>query len=395
MYIIDELIQFLFTSHPTIIKSTNSQLSDYSIKIINYIIDTLKNFFENDVDILKNLEIVEIIYLKFLNCCYNDDANKIDIGLILLKILIDKFDKKINFKFLKYFFKAISRVTLNYHNIIKIKFKKGCNNLIELIDALINMFVINDINFFSINENDLEKNNDDIVNNFRMLFEFIKYAFDDIVDKINSENNYTRNYVIFLIEKIIGKNLYIKQMIPILFQLDINNFTIKDFLKYYKEINNIYNYRPILGNVNKKEDWAPILKNSKNKYILPNFQETKIYKQIENILTTLTCKLGIREKAFVNLISNSNALNNIFEICPSLIKEYIEINNTKIYLDMIQALYHNILINYFNFVYAVNYIKQANEINLVRYTYLFLEKLLVEKISNLISKLMMNKVIKF
>ena len=379
MYIIDELIQFLFTTHPTIIKSTNSQLSDYSIKIINYIIDTLKNFFENDVDILKNLEIVEIIYLKFLNCCYNDDANKIDIGLILLKILIDKFDKKINFKFLKYYFKAISRVMLNYHNIIKIKFKKGCNNLIELIDALINMFIINDINFFSINENDLEKNNDDIVNNFRMLFEFIKYAFDDIVDKINSENNYTRNYVIFLIEKIIGKNLYIKQMIPILFQLDINNFTIKDFLKYYKEINNIYNYRPILGNVNKKEDWAPILKNSKNKYILPIFQETKIYKQIQNILTTLTCKLGIREKAFVNLISNSNALNNIFEICPSLIKEYIEINNTKIYLDMIQALYHNILINYFNYVYAVNYIKQANEINLVRYTYLFLEKLLVEK----------------
>ena len=46
---------------------------------------------------------------------------------------------------------------------------------------------------------------------------------------------------------------------------------------------------------------------------------------------------------------------------------------------MIQAFYHNILINYFNFVYAVNYIKQANEINLVRYTYLFLEKLLVEK----------------
>jgi hypothetical protein len=200
MYLIDELIQFLFTSHPTIIKNTNSQLSDFSLKIINYIIDTLNNFFDNDVDVIKNLEIVDVIYLKFLNCCYYNDANKIDIGLILMKILIDKFDKKINFKYLKYFFKSISRVTLNYNNICKIKFKRGSNNLIQLIESLIDMFIVNDVTYFNIDENEFEKdnNNNSIAKeNFSMLFEFIKYSFDDIVDKINSEKNYTREYVFF------------------------------------------------------------------------------------------------------------------------------------------------------------------------------------------------------
>ena len=383
MYLIDELIQFLFTSHPTIIKNTNSQLSDFSLKIINYIIDTLNNFFDNDVDVIKNLEIVDVIYLKFLNCCYYNDANKIDIGLILMKILIDKFDKKINFKYLKYFFKSISRVTLNYNNICKIKFKKGCNNLIQLIESLIEMFIVNDVTYFNIDENEFEKDNNNSIakENFSMLFEFIKYSFDDIVDKINSEKNYTREYTFFLIEKISGKNKYIKNMIPILFQLDINNLSIKDFLKYYKEGNNKINYGQLLSNINNKDntEMLSININKKKKYILPNFQKTKIFDKIDTIINALTLKLGIREKQFLNLISNSNALNNIFEICPSLIKEYISSDKIELYLNMIRALYYNILISYFNYVYVYSYVKQANDTNLLKYTYLFMEKLLVEK----------------
>ena len=384
MYLIDELIQFLFTSHQTIIKNTNSQLSDFSLKIINYIIDTLNNFFDNDVDVIKNLEIVDVIYLKFLNCCYYNDANKIDIGLIFMKILIDKFDKKINFKYLKYFFKSISRVTLNYNNICKIKFKKGSNNLIQLIESLIDMFIVNDVTYFNIDENEFEKdnNNNSIEKeNFSMLFEFIKYSFDDIVDKINSEKNYTREYTFFLIEKISGKNKYIKNMIPILFQLDINNLSIKDFLKYYKEGNNKINYGQLLSNINNKDniEMLSININKKKKYILPNFQKTKIFDKIDTIINALTLKLGIREKQFLNLISNSNALNNIFEICPSLIKEYISSDKIELYLNMIRALYYNILISYFNYVYVYSYVKQANDTNLLKYTYLFMEKLLVEK----------------
>ena len=382
MYLLDELTQFLFTNHPTIIKNTNLQLSDYSIKIINYIIDTINNFFDNNIDVIKDLEIIDVIYYKFLNCCYYNDVNKIDIGLILMKLLIDKFNKKINFKYLKYFFKSISKITLNYNNISKIIFKKGCNNLVQLIESLINIYITPDINYFSLDENDFDKNNNNpIKDNFIMLFEFIKYSFDDIIDKINSENNYTREYTYFFIEKITGKNVYLKNLIPILFQLDINNLSIQDFLKYYKEANDKINYGQILSNINNKDnrDMIPININKKKKYILPNFKETKIFNKIDTILISLSRKLNIRENKFNYLISNSNALNNIFDISPLLIKEHINFDKSELYLNMIRDLYNNILINYFNYAYICLYIKNSNENNLVRYTHLFMEKLLGDK----------------
>ena len=235
---LDELFQFLFSTNPTIIKNTNVQMTEYLIKVFSNIIETLNNFFDNDINIIKNLEIVDIIYFKFLNCCYIYVTNRIDIGFILMKILLKKFDKKINFKYLKYFFKAISSVTSNYNNIIKINIKKGFTNLIDIIQSLIDMFVINDINYFLLEEKDFKgKENCDnkTKENFIMLFDLIKYSFDDIVDKINIGNNYTREYGIYFIKKLYGKIPYLKNIIPLLYQLDINNFTIIDFLKYYKD----------------------------------------------------------------------------------------------------------------------------------------------------------------
>ena len=100
------------------------------------------------------------------------------------------------------------------------------------------------------------------------------------------------------------------------------------------------------------------INNTKNfNYILPNFPETKIYNKLDNIINALTKKLKMRENSFVNLITNSDALNNIFEICPCLIKEFVFHNNKiKLYLDMIQSLYHNLLISYFNYIYILIYI---------------------------------------
>ena len=391
IFFLDELIQFLFSSHPTIIKNTNIQISEYTIKIINNIIDILNSFFDNDINVIKDLEIVEIIYLKFLNCCYGSEINKIDVGLILIKILLKKFDKKINFKFLKYFFKSISCVISNYNNIVKIKIKKGSNNLLEVIESLIDMFVINDSNYYKLKKEYFEiQNNNDINNdivlqtakeNFIMLFDFIKYSFDDIIDKINSGNNYMREYGIFLIKKILGKIPNLKNLIPLLFQLDINNFTIIDFLKYFIEMNPILNYRQILSNNNMNIEIDNT--NIKNvKCILPNFGETKIYNKLVSILNVLTKKINIRENSFDYLIANSDALNNIFEISPCLIREYIFQNNKiKLYLEMIQSLYHNILINYFNYIHILKYItniSNSEENFRSRFVYLFMEQLLIK-----------------
>jgi hypothetical protein len=290
------------------------QLTEYSLKIINNVIDSINKFFDYDNNIIKNLEIVDIIYMKFLNCCYISESPKIDLGLMLIKVLLQKFDKCINFKYLKYFFKCISSVTSNYSNIVNIQFKKGCNNLVEVIELLINIFIINDPNYDLLTENifDNEKNNLMIVeentnndlqntkNNFLMLFEFAKYCFDEIIEKIDTDNNYTRNVGVYLIEKIIGKLPRMKYLIPYLFQLDINTFNIKDFLSFFKKAKNQINYRNLLYNANNNivEENSENKNIENNECILPNFEKKKIYKKLNNIFNTLTKKLGLRENSF-------------------------------------------------------------------------------------------------
>ena len=71
---------------------------------------------------------------------------------------------------------------------------------------------------------------------------------------------------------------------------------------------------------------------------------------------------------------------------PCLIKEYIFYNNKiKLYLEMIQSLYHNILISYFNYVYTAIYITNSQEENFKsRYLFKFMEQLLVQNNSEFI-----------
>ena len=90
-------------------------------------------------------------------------------------------------------------------------------------------------------DNDNEENNEKIKKeriNFIYLFDFLKYCFDDIVEKIDSEKNYTRNLGIFYIDKIIGNIPRLKKLLPYLIQLDISNFNIKDFLRYFQNAKN-------------------------------------------------------------------------------------------------------------------------------------------------------------
>ena len=399
---LDEIIQFLFSSHPTIIKNTNVQLTEYSLKIINNLIDSINKFFDYDNNVIKNLELVDIIYMKFLNCCYINDAPKIDLGLMLIKILLQKFDKSINFKYLKFIFRCISSFTSNYSNLVNIQFKKGCNNLVEVIEYLINMFVINDPNYDLLKEqdfdNEINQNNmiiedkEDSIQkakiNFLMLFDFIKYCFDEIVEKIDSNNNYTRNVGIYFYEKIIGKVPLIKKLIPYLMQLDITSFDIKQFFRYYKNAKNSIDYSSLLYNINHniEENNIEMTKAENKEYILPNFEKKKIFKKLENIFNTLTKKLKLRETSFEYLITCSDSLNKIFDICPSMIEEFIFTinsntgkNRVELYLEVIKSLYFNILLNYFNYCQISVYFKNFSEYFKSRLVYLFMEQLLVEK----------------
>ena len=74
-------------------------------------------------------------------------------------------------------------------------------------------------------------------NDFIMFFDFIKYVFDEIVEQIDSPNNYTRSLGIYLLNKIIGNISKLKKLIPILLQMDISKLTVIEFFKYVKEAN--------------------------------------------------------------------------------------------------------------------------------------------------------------
>ena len=229
------------------------------------------------------------------------------------------------------------------------------------------MFVINYEKYSELNEDYLrdDKNiKDDMLsdiekegliktkNDFIMFFDFIKYSFDEIVEKIDSQNNYTRSLGLYLLNKIIGNAPELKKMLPILFQIDISNLTLIDFYKYMKKVNSPIDFRQIIYdcNHNIKKDTKNIVINTKiEKYTLNNFNSTKIYKKFNIIFNALTRKLGLRETFFTNLITYSDSLNNIFNSCPELIEEYISSNNenSKLCLEAIKALYYNILISYF------------------------------------------------
>ena len=393
--IIDGIIKFFFNKNFFILRNTNLQLSEYAIIIINNIIDSINNFFDNDNKIIKNLEIVEIIYMKFINCCYTNESQKIDSGLILLKILLEKFDKSINFKYLKYFFKCITNILSNYSNIVKIQFKSGSNILVEIIDKLIDMFVIKDENYYKLNieylidDNNIKKKNlpneeKEIIinakNNFIMLYDFIKYSFDSIIEKIDSSNNYTRSFGLYLFKKIIGNFPQLEKIIPILFQIDISKIAIAQFYKYFEEANMPYDIVRIIflcnNNINLNHIKSDI---SKKKYILDNFEATKIYKKINIAFNALTKKIGLRENSFTDLLSYSDSLNNIFYYCPTLIEEYIlNENNIDICLEVVKTIYINLLTNYFSYCNVCQYFKDKQAYK-SKFIYLFMEKILENK----------------
>ena len=53
--IIDQIIHYLFSTHPTIIRNSNTQYTDYSLKIIKYILDSFRNSWNNLYEIIKLL----------------------------------------------------------------------------------------------------------------------------------------------------------------------------------------------------------------------------------------------------------------------------------------------------------------------------------------------------
>ena len=207
--IIDCIFSFL--------KFVNNDLNcsqEFSIAMIDKIIDNYLNFFDNDAHIINNLEMTNVLYLKIFNFLNNNKIGPI-VRISLLEILISKFNKYNNGKYLYHFFKCITFISYSYQE------SNNINNIEEkftkLIDIIIKQFINNDINYYNINNNDLEKldiNNEatsekETLYNFYLLYDFLRICFDEMNNNLISSNNNTRKITKYIINKII---IYIPQL---------------------------------------------------------------------------------------------------------------------------------------------------------------------------------------
>ena len=399
--IIDCIFSFL--------KFVNNDLNcsqEFSIAMIDKIIDNYLNFFDNDAHIINNLEMTNVLYLKIFNFLNNNKIGPI-VRISLLEILISKFNKYNNRKYLYHFFKCITFISYSYQE------SNNINNIEEkftkLIDIIIKQFINNDINYYNINNNDLEKldiNNEatsekETLYNFYLLYDFLRICFDEMNNNLISSNNNTRKIAKYIINKIIIYIPQLKKIQSVLFQLDYDKINLKQFLDIFKTTKISMNPSNIILNINNNKTGLTTLSNYINKksgnesleekYIMPFFQETKLFLIIKEKLKCLKTRINLNENNFSPFICNLDSLIDYFEYCPELIIEYIfncnkdNNNNILLFIEIIKSCYYNILLDN----YMINEFKSYKD-DSTKNIYILLEKFLENKNANFPFKVIVN-----
>jgi len=381
-------------------------LQEFSIFMINKIFDNYINFFDNDSHIINNLEITNVLYLKFFNFLNNNKIGPIA-SISLLELLITKFNKYNNRKYLSHFLKCITFISYSYQE------SNNINNIEEkftkLIDIIIKQFINNDINYYNLNNNDLEQldiNNEksskkETLYNFYLLYDFLRNCFDEVNSNLISSNINTRKITKLIINKIINVIPQLKKILPVLFQLDYDKINSKQFLDIFKMTKAPMNPSNIILNVNNNKTGLTNLSNYINKksgneildekYIMPFFQETKLFLIIKEKLKCLKARINLNENNFNPFICNLDCLIDYFEYCPELIIEYIfncnkdNNNNILLFIEIIKSCYYNILLDN----YMINEFKSYKD-HKTKNIYILLENFLKNKNTNFPFKVIIN-----
>mgnify|MGYP002623562304 CR=1 FL=1 len=306
---------------------------DFSLVMLSKIFDIYINFFDNDAHIINNLEITNVLYLKIFNFLNNNKIRPI-VSISLLEMLITKFNKYNNRKYLYHFFKCLTFITYSYHE------SNNINNIEEkftkLIDIIINQFINYDINYYNLNNIDLDQldiNNEkstekETLCNFYLLYDFLRICFNEMNNNLISSNYNTRKITKYIINKIIYFIPQLKKIISALFQLDYDKINLKQFLDIFKTTKVSMNPSKIIFNINNNKTGLTNLSNYINKktgnesldekYIMPFFKETKLFLIIKEKLKCLKTKINLNENNFSPFICNLDSLIDYFEYCPEL-----------------------------------------------------------------------------
>lgn len=407
--IFDIIYEFLFTNNPTVLRNANQSCTTIiAKKLIIMIIDTIENIFDKDYKVIQKLEIIDIMYMKFLNSCYSNDWPKKGVGLIFLEILIKRFSKEITYKYLQMILRAVFAVASSYSSIVEIKYQNDCKKVIK---ELVNLFIVDDPNYSKLtpeilnSDMDIENGNDSLSqtkNNFIMMYNMVKLSVLEIISNINSSSQYEIKICSFLIKKIY-LNQKLQYFSKIIFLSDY--LTMEDFLKMYqsyppeitaeqafgayvyagynneemtdvpeKPVNKDLSLYPSLANLLQTSDSNPLAK----------FQ---LYNKIFQMTSTIDTKLSIKENNFTPLISNAMGLVFCFKYNPNNIVEYYFQSQAhfKLFLQMLNSIYEVLLIDIYIQLEVITHIKNA--MYLLRFKCIFTEKLYLGQKFNLLLNL--------
>jgi len=317
-------------SNPTVFKNNNQTCISVATKIVNLMIDTIENLFDKNYDIIEKLEVIDIIFMKFLNACYNNEWSKKGGGLVIILILIKRFSKKIIGKYLKEIIRVVFLVSNNYSSVVKIKYENECQQIIKQLIETFLKFENKNTSF----TNKLDKNNNLNTEDKKKNLTFDeqkKYYFDillifqeEIFKNLNSNSDYSRKICKFTYQQIKENTVFFSNA-ELFILTDVYKSNQKAFFdKLNKDFPENYFNKSALS----EKEIENECDNFENNILLNNpLENIKFDLENKDILYTkkllefmqkITIKLELNSSNFNSLISNSFALNNLIKIKPEL-----------------------------------------------------------------------------
>ena len=404
--IFDIIYDFLFTTNPTVLRNPNQTCTTVVAKrLIVMLIDTLENIFDKNYKVIKRLEIVDIMYMKFLNSCYSNDWSKKGVGLIFLDILIRRFPKEVTYKYLPMIIRAVFSVTSSFSSIVKIKYNNDCKKVLK---ELSNLYLKENEDFSKLTvdilksnmeiESEENKSLENAKNEFIMLYNMIKLSVNEIVSNMNSTSQYEIKICKYLVKQLMSIK-QIKYFSKIIFMSD--NLSLEDFLTLYKSYPKETTAEEAFASFSQSQSTDVSMKDATkdligidiSKYPSLNVKDIK-FKLNEKLLemsTIIGARLSIKENNFSPLISNAMGLVFCFNYAPHNIVEYFFQSQAHfdLFLQMVNSIYEVLLIDIYILLEVVKHIKNA--MYLLRFKCIFTEKLYLAKKFGLLLTLDINQ----
>ena len=320
-------------------------------------IDNIENLFDKNYEIIEKLEIIDIIFMKFLNSCYNNDWSKKGGGLVIILILIKRFSKKIVNKYLKQIIRVLFLVSNNYSSVVKIKYENECQQIVKQLVEIFLKFQNN--------------SNDSVEVQKLMFFNFLSFFQEEIFKNLNSISDYSRKICEFSYNKIIENSEFTKNS-ELFIQIDIfKNKMDLFFIKFNSQFpDNYFNkFSNKNNNVDIEIENVPEITNLD--YELKDLVYTN---KILEFMNKLTLRLELNSSNFSTLISNSFAFNFLVKAKPDFFVKIItnSLENFELLLKVLKNLFNILVCDMFLYVEMT---RKIHEIQFnSKFKYFFLEK---------------------